>query len=117
MNLKSGYLTLGIFGVVTLVCFLLGLLLLLLLWSLLGVFGVDTDFWAMTEALATAFAAAAVIGAGFIAYRELSEVSSSRHLEVADRLFNELNSPENIEARRWVYTNLPEDPEQGLAGL
>jgi hypothetical protein len=62
--------------------------------------GVNTDYWIMTESLATAGGAAAVLGAGFIAYRELAEISSSRHMEVANRLFEELNSPENIEARR-----------------
>ena len=47
----------------------------------------------MTEALATAVTAATVIGAGFLAYRELDEASNSRHLAVADRLFEELNAP------------------------
>jgi CheY-like chemotaxis protein len=59
----------------------------------------------------------AVVGAGFIAYRELNENTKSRHLEVADRLFTELNAPENVQARRWVFQNLPADPVQGLTSL
>ena len=93
------------------------LLFLALLWWLLREAGSTVDFWAMTESLSTAVAAAAVIGAGYIAYRELAELSSSRHMEVADRLFQELNSPENIAARRWIYQNLPDDPQQALASL
>lgn len=45
-------------------------------------------------------AAAAVISAGFVAYKELSEISNNRQLEIVNRLFPKLNSTENIEARR-----------------
>jgi hypothetical protein len=97
--------------------FVVWLVGLFLLWLLLRKVGVQADFWAMTEALSTAVAAAAVLGAGYIAYRELAEISSTRHMEVADRLFQELNSLENISARRWVYQNLPPDPVEGLPAL
>jgi hypothetical protein len=114
---SSKYLTL--FGILAFTalgffCWLAGL-------SALGLFlravGVSTDFWAMTEALSTAVAAAAVLSASFIAYRELSELDISRHIQVADRLFEELNSPENIEARRWIFQNLPADPVEGTRTL
>jgi Domain of unknown function (DUF4760) len=95
----------------------LWLCLLALLWWILSRLGVSVDFWGMTESLSTAVAAAAVLGAGYIAYRELAEISSSRHMEVADRLFQELNSAENIEARRWVYQNLPLNPPEALPEL
>lgn len=91
--------------------------LLYLLWRVLDSPGYPVDYWAMTESLSTAVAAAAVLGAGYIAYRELAEISSSRHMEVADRLFQELNSPESINSRRWVYQNLPDDPQDGIASL
>jgi hypothetical protein len=90
---------------------------LFVLWLLLQALGVEASFWTMTEALSTAVAAAAVLGAGFVAYRELNEVSSSRHMEVADKLFEELNAPDCIEARRWIFHNLPDDPAQGIASL
>jgi hypothetical protein len=90
---------------------------LLFLWLVLRVLGVSADFWAMTEALSTAVAAAAVFSAIFIAYRELDELDTSRHLQVADRLFEELNSSENIEARRWVFQNLPTDPSEGISSM
>jgi hypothetical protein len=90
---------------------------LFLVWIALRLLGVSTSFWAMTEALSTAVAAAAVLGAGYVAYRELDEIANSRHLDVADRLFDELNSPDNIEARRWVFQNLANDPEAGIPSL
>ena len=90
---------------------------LLMVWLVLAALKVETGFWPMLEALSTAVTAAAVLGGGIVAYRELDELSSARHLDVADRLFQELNSPENVDARRWVYLNLPDDPEQGLAML
>jgi hypothetical protein len=71
---------------------------LLFAWLCLRVLGLSTDLWAMIEALSTAVAAAAVLGAGFIAYRELSEVASSRQI-------------------RWVFQNLPDDPEAGIRSL
>jgi hypothetical protein len=90
---------------------------LLLLWLILRAVGATASFWAMTEALSAAVAAAAILSAGFVAYRELTEVAQARHIEVADRLFDELNSRESIEARRWIFQNLPEDPEKGVQSL
>jgi hypothetical protein len=113
----SGRLTLILIVAITVAGFLLWLGWLFFVWLFLQVVGASVNFWAMTEALSTAVAAAAVLGAGFVAYRELSEVASSRHMGVADRLFEELNSPENIKARRWVFQNLPEDPQEGIRSL
>lgn len=113
----SGRLTFILIVAITLAGFFLWLGWLFFLWLFLQVMGASVNFWAMTEALSTAVAAAAVLGAGFVAYRELSEVASSRHMGVADRLFEELNSPQNIKARRWVFQNLPEDPQEGIPSL
>ena len=101
----------------TVVGFFTWLVALFLLWLLLRIVGTTTDFWAMTESLSTAVGTATVLGAGFVAYRELSEVADSRHMEVADRLFAELNSPESIAARRWIFQKLPANPEEGMSSL
>ncbi len=114
---RPGLMTLFLFAVITVVGFLLWVPGLTLLWLILRALGVSTSLWAMVEALSTAVAAAAVLSGGFVAYRELSEIASTRYMEVADRLFQELNSPENIEARRWVFQELPDDPEEGLRTL
>jgi hypothetical protein len=101
----------------TVVGFVAWLFVLVLLWFGLRRIGFEVDFWAMTESLSTAVGAATVFGAGFVAYRELSEIADSRHMEVADRLFAELNSEESIQARRWIFQKLPDDPEESLNAL
>ena len=113
----SGRRTLAVVVICTVLGLALGLLLILSLWGVLHACGGASSFWAMTEALATAVTAATVIGAGFLAYRELDEASNSRHLAVADRLFEELNAPENVAARRWIFLHLPPDPATGQAEL
>jgi hypothetical protein len=117
INSWSGYLPLAVFLTITAIGSILWVGGLMLIWLFSQVIGLRTDLWAMVEALSTAIAAIAVIGAGFFAYRELSEISSSRHMQVADKLFNELNSQENIEARRWVFLNLPENPKEGIKSI
>ncbi len=96
-------------------CIWLGLNLLVhfLVWSV----GYNSDFWNMLEALSTAAGLVTFIVAGFFAYRQLVETLNSRYLEVADRLFEELNSPENIAARRWIYLHLDENPSRTLATM
>jgi hypothetical protein len=113
----SGRRTLAVVAIFTALGLALGLLMILILWGVLHARGGGSSFWAMTEALATAVTAATVIGAGLLAYRELDEASNSRHLAVADRLFEELNAPENVAARRWIFQHLPPDPVTGQTEL
>jgi len=118
MNTKwSGFITIGIFLFITILVYFLLVYGLPGLWCILSGQESCEKSFASIESLSTAFAAAVVLGAGFIAYLELSEVANSRYMDIADRLFEELNSPENIEARRRVFQNLPEDPEKGLKRL
>jgi hypothetical protein len=113
----SGRRTIGAILGITAVAFIVGILLLFYLWIILRFLGFDPNFWAMTEALATAVTAAAVLGGAVLAFRELSEAGSSRHMAVADRLFEELNSKKSVQARRWIFLHLPDDPEAGLKNL
>ncbi|HSL42695.1 MAG TPA: hypothetical protein VK897_04630 [Anaerolineales bacterium] len=106
-----------VFVVITVGAFVFGLLLLLGIWGALRAIGYPTNYWAMLEALATAIAASAVLGTVFVAYTELSEVYNSRYIDVANKLFDELNSPENIAARRWIFQKLPDDPVEGIKTL
>ncbi len=98
--------TIFIVGLSTVVGFFVWLFLLFSFWILLKIFGFNPNLNSLIEAMSTALATAAVIGAAFIAIRQLSETSQSRYMEVADKLFSELNSPGNIEARRIIYQNL-----------
>jgi len=86
-------------------------------WLLLRLFGIRTDLWAMIEALSTAVTVAALVSGAYIAYRELDELSNTRYIEISNQLFQELNAPANIEARRWVIRYLPEDPVEGTQSL
>lgn len=112
-----GLTILGVFFFITILGFFTWVGIITIVWLGLSFFRVSTNLWAMIEALSTALAAAAVFSAGFVAYKEISEASISRHMEVADRLFNELNSVENIEARRWIFQNLANNPEEGLRSM
>jgi hypothetical protein len=113
----SGRRTLGIALAVTAAVFILGMGILFLVWLTLRLLGSSADFWAMTEAVATAVAAATVFGAGVFAYLQLAESNQSRYIAVADRLFEELNAAECIAARRWIFQNLPDDPATGILAL
>lgn len=101
--------------------FVLGYLILLfglyLVWVLLVGINTPNDFLVLVGALASISSSAAIIAGGYFAFLQLGEIANSRHLEVADRLFEELNSAENIAARRWVFQNLPDDPQVGLQSL
>jgi hypothetical protein len=97
--------------------FLLWMGVLLALWTTLNVLGVPTEFWPMAQTLTSTVTMVSILGGSILAVQQLSEAASNRHLAVADRLFEELNSPENIDARRWIFHNLPADPEEGSRAL
>jgi len=113
-KLFSKYSIIIIFMAITTFAFFAGLFIIFVMWGFMRGIGVNANYWAMVEAIATAIAASAVLGTVFVAYRELSEVYSSRYIDVSNKLFDELNSLDNIEARRWVFQKLPEDPEEGI---
>ena len=114
-TLTSGMKTLGVFIVVTLVVFLLWVSGISLIWRLIGSFALSDNLFVAVEALSTALAVATVFGAGYFAIQELSEASKTRYMEIADKLFNELNSEENINARKIVYQLGSYDPSVGLS--
>ena len=101
----SGRRTLAVALICTAVGLAVGLLLILSLWGILHVCGGVSSYWAMTEALVIVLDRRDRDRRGLLAYRELDEASNSRHLAVADRLFEEL-TPENVAARRWISQNL-----------
>jgi hypothetical protein len=92
------------------------LILLILVSTIWDIYTAENDFTNLLDALSSAVAAAAVFGAAYFAYKELDEVSKSRHISVADRLFDELNSPGSIKARRRIF-NLKGNPDQDFEDL
>lgn len=113
----SGRRALGVAFAATALAFVAGMIALFLAWGVLRWLGDTSDVWAMVEAVATALSTATVLGVGVFAYLELAEQSKGRYITVADRLFDELNEPENVRARRWVFQHLPPDPAVGLAQM
>jgi hypothetical protein len=87
------------------------------LWSILRNAGIQTDFWAMLEAVSTAAAVAQFLGGGVVALWQLRDSVDSRNLSIYNDIFEKLMSDRDIESRRWIYINLPDTPEQGVAGL
>lgn len=104
--------------VIFLTIFIFSFILLILgsIWAT-KLMGTADNLIGTIEAISTAVGAAAVFGAGYIAYQELSEAANTRYMDIADRLFGELNSPENVAARRRIFQNLNEEPETGLMHL
>jgi hypothetical protein len=116
-RLYSKYSIIVIFFLITSIAFFAGLFFIWVFWMALKTTGISPDYWAMVEAIATAIAASAVLGTVFVAYRELSEIYNSRYIDVANKLFDELNSKENIEARRWIFQELMDDPIEGTKSM
>jgi hypothetical protein len=87
------------------------------LWNILGLIGVHPDFWPMLEALSTAAVVAQFFGGGVVALWQLRDSADSRNLGIYNDMVEKLMSEETIEARRWIYVNLPDDPKTGVDGL
>ena len=114
MNNKDSNHTVLIFLAISVVSFIV---LILGSAGVAKLMGTEDNLIGTIEAVSTAVGAAAVFGAGYIAYQELSEAANTRYMDIADRLFGELNSPENVAARRRIFQNLEEEPEVGLRNL
>jgi len=113
--LEYGMKTIGVFIVVTLAVFLLWVFGIYLFLRIFDSPAFSDNVFVAIEALSTALAVATVFGAGYFAIQELSESSKTRYMEIADKLFNELNSEENIEARKIVYQLGTFNPDVSLS--
>ena len=113
-TLNDGIKTIGIFIIVTLVVFLLWVISAFLIWRLFDSLALSDNIYVAIEALSTALAVGTVFGAGYFAIQELSESSKTRYMEIADKLFIELNSQENIQARKTVYQLGAFNPDASL---
>src|SRR5687767_4983183 len=78
-----------------------------LVWGALQILGVRFSYWEMLEAVSTAAAVAQVFGGGVVALVQLSESVDNRNLGIYNDVFEKMMSDENIEARRWIYQQLP----------
>jgi hypothetical protein len=83
-------------------------------WLVLHLVGIQTSLWAMIESLFTAIAVVVAVVGAILVY---TDTARDRHRDVADRLFQEMNSDASIEARRAIYQELPEYSEQAANDL
>lgn len=74
----------------------------------------DWDLWGMLEGFSSALAFAVVVGGGVVILFQLVEAIDNRHIDVFNRVFEKWMDEEHIEARRFIYQDLPNDPETGL---
>ncbi len=88
-----------------------------LIWRQLKPADPAVDMWAILEALATAAAFSVAVGGGLMVLAQLTEAVDSRNLTIFNDVFERLMADRNIDARRWIYQNLPNNPGQGLASL
>lgn len=98
--------------------------LIALTWLIFRLGGINGDFWSSVEGLSSAATLATVVGGGIVVLAQLVESIDSRKREIAstnleayNSIFDQMMSDANIEARRWIYQNLPDDPREGLASL
>jgi hypothetical protein len=116
-RLTAGRVILAAAGL-TLAALVLWVGLITLVWAALGrPASGASDLWSMLEGLSSAAAFAVVIGGGIVVLEQLVESVDSRHLSVYNDVFRDMMSDAEIEARRWIYLHLPDDPEQGIAAL
>jgi hypothetical protein len=90
---------------------------LLLLHRLFLRAGVPADFWPIAQSITGSVTAAAILVGSVIGFFQLRHAAASRYLAVADRLFEELNSPPQVEARRHIFRSLPDRSGTGVAEL
>jgi hypothetical protein len=77
----------------------------------------QASLWSMFEGLSSAAAFSVAVGGGLMVLAQLTEAVDSRSLTIFNDIFERMVSEENIAARRWIYQNLPDNPELGLASL
>jgi hypothetical protein len=70
-------------------------------------FTIPADKWAVLEGLSAAAAFAFAVGAGIVLLMELTATVDSRNLDIYRDIYEKLMSAEEIEARKFIYQELP----------
>ena len=89
--------------------------LALIVWGVFQIIGVRFNYWQMLEAVSTAAAVAQVFGGGIVALVQLTESVDNRNLSIYNAVFEKMMAEDNIEARRWIYQELPPLSEKGMS--
>jgi hypothetical protein len=97
--------------------FIIWMILSIIVWGILQIAGVRFSLWEMLEAVSTAAAVAQFFGGGVVALVQLTESVDNRNLGIYNDVFEKMMSDDNIEARRWIYQNLPAFTPQGMSAI
>lgn len=92
----------------------LWVLIVYALWYALTSLGYSGDFWGALEGLSSAAALTLTLAGGIIIIIQLNDATEARDLQIYNDVFERMMSDRDIEARRWIYMNLPDDVQQGL---
>jgi hypothetical protein len=100
--------TLIVLAVVLLLSFALGYIWMGLIFpAVLRFSPISTADWAVLEGLSSAAAFVFAVGAGIIVLMQLAETADSRNLDIYRDIYEKLMSEEEIEARRFIYQEIP----------
>lgn len=80
--------------------------------SVANVANLDPEKWAALEGLTSVAAFALAVGAGFMVLIEMAERTDSRNLDIYRDIYERLMSVEQIEARRYIYQNIPDSDDK-----
>jgi hypothetical protein len=100
--------------VVALLSLVIGFLWILLAPRLLSLSSLTASQWSELGVLTSVAGFALVIGAGFLVLVELTEATNSRNLDVYRDIYERLMSEPAIEARRYLYQEIPAAKDGGV---
>jgi hypothetical protein len=100
--------TAGVLLTVVILTIVIGFVWILLSPTIVATVSLSEKEWANIAALTSAATLAVALGAGIILLIELAETADSRNLEIYRDIYERLMSDEQIDARRFIYQELPE---------
>lgn len=105
--------TLMVLAVVVLLSFVLGYVWIGLIFpAVLRFSPISMPDWTVLEGLSSAAAFVFAVGAGVIVLMQLAETADSRNLDIYRDIYEKLMSEEEIEARRFIYQEIPTSPDR-----
>jgi hypothetical protein len=76
--------------------------------------GLASSEWGWLEGVTSVLTFAFAAGAGLLLLIEYSDADETRNLEIYRDIYDRLMTPQQIEARRKLYQDLPDDPGEAM---
>ncbi len=77
----------------------------------------DGSLWDAMQGVSAAAAFALTVGGALVIFVQLNAALAGLNLDIYNHAFERMMSKENVEARRWIYRELPNDFNEGLQYL